>query len=70
MNFITGYKTYIVAAVLLLIGALSFLGITIPGFEGDPGLTISTAIGLIFGRVGARTEVRKLADANDLEKPK
>lgn len=59
MNFLAGYKTYLVAAVLLAIGALGVVGIPIPGFEGDPGYAFATAIGLITGRAGAKSDVNK-----------
>src|SRR6185312_16579675 len=42
MNFLTGYKTYIVAGVLLLICVLQLFGISIPGV---PAISPGDAIG-------------------------
>lgn len=51
---LSGYKTYITAAVMVIIaGAKMFLGVDVPGFTGDPGTLITAALGLIFARIGA-----------------
>lgn len=59
-----GYKTYIVAAVCVALAALKFLGIEVPGVteNTDPGTLITMALGLVFARTGAKTEVKKLND--------
>lgn len=63
-KMLTGYKTYVVAAILLLVAALKFMGIEVPGVSdnSDPGALITMALGLIFARTGAKTEVKKLDD--------
>lgn len=55
-----GYKTYIIAAALVVLAALSALGFAVPGFEMEPGAAITMALGLIFSRNGAKTEVKKI----------
>lgn len=59
---LTGYKTYIIAAVLLIGAALKFANIEIPGFtdHADAGSLLTVALGLVFARNGAKTEVKKL----------
>lgn len=63
MNFLTGYKTYIVAGVLLLICVLQLFGISIPGVPaispGDAIGGILTAFGLTAARAGATHEAAK-----------
>jgi hypothetical protein len=61
-KMLQGYKTYIVAVVLVVIAALKFMGIEIPGVSdnSDPGALISVALGLVFARHGAKTEVDKV----------
>lgn len=60
-KMLSGYKTYIVAAVMLLIAALKFMGIEVPGVSdnSDPGALIAMAFGLVFARNGAKAEVKK-----------
>lgn len=53
MEFLNGYKTYIVGALMALVAAAAMFGITIPGFEDiDAGQMIMEAFGLIFLRKG------------------
>ena len=61
-KMLQGYKTYIVAVVLVVIAALKFMGIEIPGVSDntDPGALISVALGLVFARNGSKTEVDKI----------
>lgn len=59
MRMLDGYKTYIVAGVLLVVGGLQVVGIPIPGFGEDAGYAFTTAIGLITGRLGARNDAKK-----------
>jgi hypothetical protein len=56
---LTGWKTYILAALLILLGAAEFLGIDVPGFTMSPQEAFGLAIGFIFARNGAKTEVKK-----------
>lgn len=59
---LTGMKTYIVALILILVAGLNAVGIVVPGFDMDPGAAIAMALGLIFARNGAKTEIKKLED--------
>lgn len=62
-KMLAGYKTYIVAAFLIAAAALKMIaGIEIPSLTDttDPGFLITTALGLVFARNGAKTEVKKL----------
>lgn len=62
VSFLTGYKTFIIGGVLIVLGALELLGWQVPGVPLDPSQgipTIMTGIGLITGRVGAKTEAAK-----------
>lgn len=56
MNLLSGYRTYIVAAVMLLIGIAGVLGIDIPSFEGHPPASlVMEALAFIFLRKGLKT---------------
>jgi peptidoglycan hydrolase-like protein with peptidoglycan-binding domain len=51
MNFLAGYRTYIIALIMLLTGVAGFLGIDIPSFSGQvPGDLIIQALAFIFLR--------------------
>lgn len=53
MNVLSGYKTYITAALMVALAGAALVGIYVPGFEGaDPGTLLVSAFGLIFARVG------------------
>jgi len=60
MHFLTGYKTYIVAVILVILAALSAIGIPVPGFDMEPGAAVTMALGLVFSRNGAKTEAKKI----------
>lgn len=55
MDFLSGYKTYVVGAVLVLVGVLGIFGVAVPGFEGDAGLMIANGLGMIFLRSGVKS---------------
>ncbi|HHB82048.1 MAG TPA: hypothetical protein ENK61_01120 [Devosia sp.] len=58
MNFLTGYKTYIVAIVMLLVGIGQMLGVTIPGFDGQTsGQLIIESLAVLFLRRGIKNEI-------------
>ncbi|MDO8359653.1 MAG: hypothetical protein Q7T08_06390, partial [Devosia sp.] len=58
MNFLSGYKTYIVAAAMLLTGIAGLLGVDIPSFTGQaPGNLLMEALAFIFLRQGMKTGV-------------
>lgn len=61
MNFLTGYKTFIIGGILIICGAVEFFGLQIPGMSGDPATLIMTGIGMITGRLGAKTEAAKVS---------
>jgi peptidoglycan hydrolase-like protein with peptidoglycan-binding domain len=64
MNFLTGYKTFIIGGLLIVLGGIELLGWQLPGIPLDPSQgipTIMTGIGLITGRVGSKTEAAKVA---------
>lgn len=60
MEFLAGIKTYIIAALLLLLGGMSALGMPVPGFDMEPGAAITTALGLIFARGGAKNDIKRV----------
>jgi peptidoglycan hydrolase-like protein with peptidoglycan-binding domain len=56
MNFLSGYKTYIVAAFMLLTGIAGLLGVDIPSFTGQaPGELVMDAFAFFFLRQGLKT---------------
>ena len=60
MSFLSGYKTYIIAAAMLLTGIAGLLGVDIPSFTGQaPGNLLMEALAFIFLRQGMKTEVGK-----------
>lgn len=67
MTFLSGYKTYIVALLLILIGVAEYLGFSIPGVSNDPTGFIGSGIGLVFARGGATADAKK-AEAGTLTK--
>ena len=60
MSFLTGYKTFIIGAVMMALGVLELLGIMIPGMTGDPVALIGAGLGMITARLGAKTEAAKV----------
>lgn len=63
MNILSGYKTYIVAASMLVTGIAGLLGVDIPSFTGQaPGNLLMEALAFIFLRQGMKTGVGKDAD--------
>jgi hypothetical protein len=58
MNFLSGYKTYIVAAVMVLIGLTQVLGIDVPSFQDHSGgQLLIEGLAVLFLRKGIKTEV-------------
>jgi hypothetical protein len=56
MNLLSGYRTYIVAAVMLLVGLAGLAGIDIPSFEGHPPASlVMEALAFFFLRKGLKT---------------
>lgn len=53
MTFFEGKKTYIMAALMLLVAAASMIGVSIPGFESvNAGQLITEALAILFLRHG------------------
>lgn len=58
MDFLSGYKTYIVAAIMLLVGIAGLFGVDIPSFEGHaPASLVMEALAFIFLRKGLKTDI-------------
>jgi hypothetical protein len=56
MNFLSGYRTYIVAAAMLLTGLAGLVGVDIPSFTGQaPGNLVMEALAFFFLRQGLKT---------------
>ena len=56
MSFLAGYRTYIVAAAMLLTGIAGLLGIDLPSFTGQaPGNLVMEALAFFFLRQGLKT---------------
>jgi hypothetical protein len=61
MDFLSGYKTYILAVLILLSSAAETLipGLDIPGYSMGLGEAIMVALALVTGRGGAKADVNK-----------
>jgi peptidoglycan hydrolase-like protein with peptidoglycan-binding domain len=60
ITFLAGYRTYIVAALMLLTGIAGFLGLDIPSFTGEaPGNLIMEALAFFFLRQGLKIDAGK-----------
>jgi hypothetical protein len=58
LNLLSGYKTYIVAAIMLLIGLAGLLGIDVPSFDGHaPASLVMEALAFIFLRKGLKSDI-------------
>jgi lysozyme family protein len=58
MTILSGYKTYIVAAVMLLAGLAQILGIAMPTLDGaSAGHLIMEALAVIFLRKGLKADI-------------
>ncbi len=56
MDFLVGYRTYIIAVFMLLAGVAQVLGIDLPAFDGQSaGTLIMEALAVIFLRHGLGT---------------
>lgn len=55
LSFLDGYKTYIVAAAMLVAGVSQLVGLDLPSFEGQSaGHLIMEALAVIFLRRGIK----------------
>jgi lysozyme family protein len=60
MDVLSGYRTYIVAALMLLAGVAQVLGIEVPAMEGgSAGNLILEALAVIFLRRGLRGDIAR-----------
>ena len=60
MTFLSGYKTYIVAAAMVVFALAGLLGVEIPSFEGHaPGSLLMEALAIIFLRQGIKNDITK-----------
>ena len=58
MNVFSGYKTYAVAAIMLLVGLAGLFGIDVPAFDGHaPASLVMEALAFIFLRKGLKSDV-------------
>ena len=58
MNVLDGYKTYLVAAFMVLSGALQMLGVDLPALDGaSAGQLIMEAFAIIFLRKGLKGDI-------------
>lgn len=60
MEFLNGYKTYIVAAIMLLAGMAQVLGVELPALEsGSAGQMVMEALAILFLRKGLKGDIGK-----------
>jgi peptidoglycan hydrolase-like protein with peptidoglycan-binding domain len=60
MDFLSGYRTYIVAGVMLLTGIAGLVGADIPSVTGQaPGNLVMEALAFFFLRQGLKTDITK-----------
>ena len=55
LTFLVGYRTYLVAAAMILAAVTQLLGINLPSFDGDnAGNLLMEAFAIIFLRRGIK----------------
>lgn len=60
MDFLSGYRTYVIAAAMLLAGVAQLLGIDLPTLEGQSaGQLIMEALAIIFLRKGVKGDIER-----------
>ena len=60
MDILSGYKTYIVAAFMLLAGLAQMLGINLPALDsGSAGSLVLESLAILFLRKGLKGDTRK-----------
>lgn len=60
MTLFSGYKTYIIAAIMLIIGLAGLFGIDVPNFDGQaPASLVMEALAFIFLRKGLKNDLDK-----------
>lgn len=60
MDFLNGYKTYIVSVIMLLAGLAQVLGVQLPALDGaSAGQMTMEALAIIFLRKGLKADIGK-----------
>jgi lysozyme family protein len=60
MDLLNGYKTYLIAAIMLLAGLAQILGLDLPSFEAhSAGQMVMEALAMIFLRQGLKNDIAK-----------
>jgi lysozyme family protein len=60
LNLIDGYKTYIIAAIMLLAGLAQILGVELPALDGQAaGHMVMEALAVIFLRKGLKGDIAR-----------
>ena len=60
MDILSGYKTYIVAAMMLLAGLAQMLGVELPAMEGSSaGSLVLESLAILFLRRGLKGDIGK-----------
>lgn len=60
MNILDGYKTYIVAAFMLLAGLMQILGLDLPALDGQAaGHMVMEALAVLFLRKGLKGDIAR-----------
>ena len=58
MQALNGYKTYIVAAIMLLAGIAQVLGVELPALDGgSAGQLVMEALAILFLRKGLKGDI-------------
>jgi len=58
MEFLTGYKTYLIALFMLFSGVLELLGINVPAVDANNAMQlVMEALAVLFLRKGLKTEI-------------
>ena len=58
MEALNGYKTYIVAAIMLLAGIAQVLGVELPALDGgSAGQLVMEALAILFLRKGLKGDI-------------
>jgi hypothetical protein len=58
MDFLSGYRTYIVALIMVIIGVAQALGLDVPSFEGHSGgQLVVEGLAILFLRKGLKGDI-------------
>ena len=60
MDVLKGYRTYVVAAMMLVVGLAQILGIDLPAVDGQSaGQLVLEALAIIFLRRGIKSDIER-----------